>query len=211
MVMSLPEFVQNVKTAEHFLPPKAATDSSASGANGTARDLEEAAIWLSPGTVKGFDPRDFDDMPPDQLAELTANVERFRRVAERVPGDKPVPLDDLSEALPALRAIVDALQPNIADPEGRRVSDALHKAQFPDFVLGFDYRLDTDHMGDPVVWIWAIVHDGFEDDPAFVDKMLKVDETVRQAIRRDGIERWPLASVRTVSEQRSLAWDDEEQ
>src|SRR4051812_33833404 len=92
------DFWMNLRTAVRFLSPRASTDAPDGDAAALEQRLKNAAFWLTPGSVDGFDPADFDFLDKGDLALLRRNVESFRRVAASVPGDRPATKQQLEEA-----------------------------------------------------------------------------------------------------------------
>jgi hypothetical protein len=87
--MSREEFFDSVRNSAALATPAAATDHPGHNPIDLTRALRRAAIWLTPKSVEGFDPHDFEDLDPKRRQRLEAAVRGFRDVAGRVPANAP--------------------------------------------------------------------------------------------------------------------------
>lgn len=204
--MAKPEFLDHVKTAARFLSPRVETDNASLDGRSLEQRLVRAAVWLSPSAVKGFDVRDFSELPTEERARLRESVERFRQAAEQVPPDQPATDAQLQAGLSAFLELLRVLRPYLgADRELRRLGDALQSVAFPEYVVGLNYRIGADSSGGtPAVWVWVIVEDKVVADKSFAQKTAHVRELIEKALRQAEIQRWPYVYFRSVSEQRGL-------
>src|SRR3954467_7531687 len=61
--------------------------------------LGRSSAWLTPQTVEGFDPDDFDFLPPGERDGLAENVRAFLAVARAIPADGSASPEQLDAAL----------------------------------------------------------------------------------------------------------------
>jgi len=99
-------------------------------------------------------------------------------------------------------SIIGILDATYFDAEGKAILAAViaAKKEFPDFVLGIDYTLDTDWSGDLGIWIWVIIPD--ETDPDSEDFRQFVSWCPRaawNAIARLKSDRLPYTHYRLLS------------
>jgi hypothetical protein len=203
--MAKAEFINGVKVAARFLSPKAETDDDKLNPEKLQTKLLNAALWLTPSAVKGFDARDFPELSDTVRGQLSAAVERFRSVAKEVPPTQPPTAAQIKAGLTAFLAILGILQPYLpSDAARKRVTDALSKLRLPDDVVAIQYELALDSSGDPAVRLWVIVKDEAAQRKSFPEEAAKIQDQIMEVFVRTGVERWPYVSFRTTSEQRAL-------
>jgi hypothetical protein len=203
--MAKREFLLNLRTARNLFVPRVQTDHPSLDPRKLEGQLARAAIWLTRSAVKGFDANEFQELAPDLRAELKENVERFLRVAEQVYPSKPATEIQIKEGMMALGRVLDILKPYLpTQGEVKQVEEALENIRFPDFVLGFDYELGADSMGDPAVWIWVLVKDEAANRADLTASSTEMERRIREALNAAGSTRWPFVRLRTASEQRAL-------
>jgi hypothetical protein len=207
--MALDEFWRNVKIAASLLWPDVETDAPGLDSDQLARRLRNAGLWLTPATVEGFDPDDFKFLSPSERDELKKNVEGFRRVAETVPDDGPTTPEQVEEALPMLRRILEVLQPDRnPDVDYFRTAKILENLRLPydvrDDVVRIIHEFDTDWTGDPGVWVWVILKDEVAERPTFFGDTERIGKAIEVALLRQGIRLSPHIHFRTASEQDEL-------
>jgi hypothetical protein len=208
--MSVQEFWTSVTTAKGLLArPMVEVDSPKSDSTSIARTIERAELWLTPESVDGFDPAEFDFLPPDECAELAEAVARFREVAEQVPFDGPATREQSDigrrELLRMLK-VVDTERYSDADAFviGKRLRSAIGQ-RLPSFIR--DLRVETgfDAGDNPAVWIRVVIDDeAANDDVRMVNSDL-VRRTIGKELKRMGDSRWPYVWLHTVSEEVELA------
>jgi hypothetical protein len=207
--MALDDFWQNAKIAASLVEPRVNADSSGLDPAHLHRLMRNAVIWLTPATVAGFDPCDFTFLSPSEREELKTSVGDFRRVAETVPDDGPATKEQIQEALPKLRRILEILRPDLnPDVDAFRAAKVLENLRLPydvrDDVARFIHEFDTDSTGDPGVWVWVILKDEAAEGPGFFEKAERIRQFVDLALLRQGVRLRPYIHFRTVSEQREL-------
>ena len=168
--MATGDFLHHIRTARnvayHYLQPHASGSGIPPHSGSEWERLRAAApLWLSPEVAGGFVAAEFASLPPDRRAELAACVERLR-IASANTGNRPPTDGEMNAGLKELGRIVELLDEWLADPEGLALLAALLRiaGPLPPFVLGLDYKLDTDWSGDPGVWIWVILSDDLDPD-----------------------------------------------
>jgi hypothetical protein len=80
------------------------------------RAFRHAASWLIPKAVEGYDPQDFVELAPREREELGQEIERFLAVARAVPHGAPATREQVENALPHFRRIIElASQAELAE------------------------------------------------------------------------------------------------
>lgn len=174
--------------------------------------LRTAAPWLTPASVEGFDARDFTFLSPSEREKLTACVEDFRRVAERVPDDGPATQDQEDEGRSKLRCILEILRPDENhDVEAFRAVKVLENMRLPhdvrDDVNRVLHEFDTDSTGDPSVWVWVILKDEAAKAPKSFERAEQIKQFDDDTLLRQRVRLRPYIRFRTVSEQDDLDRD----
>jgi hypothetical protein len=203
--MALQDFWLNLKAAARFIEPKVLPDPHLIDPGEYRRISKNADLWLTPATVEGFDVRDFHFLPPQERAELKANVEGFRIVAEHVPASEPAKPQQMEEALSKLGHILEILQPDLfPDVESFRIASILRQMKLPETVVDLKHEFGIDSSGEPAVWIWVVLQDAVAGRPTFFSETQEIRERIKSVLRREGVRRWPYIRFRTASEQQSL-------
>jgi hypothetical protein len=194
------EFIANIRTAARLISPRVRADSPVD-ADQLQRGLERAALWLTPRAVDGFHIRDFGELPLDQQHCLERSVQAFKQVAEQVSPTGPASHDQVDKALHALSEILHVLAAYVSmDDESFRVARIIEDTHFPEYVRGFDWKLDEDSAGDEALWVWVVVDDAVASFPSFSAKAQEVQRLIASGLRDAGISRWPYVRFRAMSE-----------
>jgi hypothetical protein len=203
--MSLPHFLSNLRTARNVVY-QAVTGLAFNDPNKIRRLLRAYPFWFTPAVLEGYDPEELSFLTAEQRELLDRNVQEFKAVVADAGGEKP-PDEQVRTAFQLLADIAHPFERLLADPTGDAVllslwSDAHN---FPDYCIGFDYRVGSDSTGDPAIWVWVIVAD---ETDVVSDEFIGFLDTVRRMVW-DGLakvksDRWPFVRVRTVSEEREL-------
>jgi hypothetical protein len=202
--MALERFWWNVKIGASNLWPEVQTDDPGLDRNRLARLLRSAVPWLTPATVEGYDLDDFTFLSPSQRDELRTSVEGFRKVAETVPASGHATKEQIQEALPKFRRILEILRPDrIPDVDGFRVVKMLESLQFPE-VVKVIWEFDTDATGEPAIRVWVVMKDEVAKRPGFFEKEVRIRDQIDLALRRLGLRWWPYIGFLTASEQRDF-------
>jgi hypothetical protein len=103
--MAKEEFFANVRNAAGFL--KFSGETAGSNLDEGARNhrLEQAAEWLTPRSVEGYDPADFSDLPQEDRDALGQAVEDFLVIAREVPTTAAPTKDQVRAVLRSFRTI----------------------------------------------------------------------------------------------------------
>jgi hypothetical protein len=209
--MSLREFWANVRLGAGLDSTRATVDAPRLDEKKIEQILRRAHLWLTPNVVEGFDISDFDFLSDQERQTLSESVDRFRQVVEQVPADAVPSTEQVQEALPHFRRIVELLRPDrYANPDafiiGKRI-EQLVRGQVPEWFKEKEMVFETgnDANGDPALWIWVEIDDTAADETVFSQNTRAVRNTLEMAVRKLGIDRWPYIRFRTVSEQRALS------
>jgi hypothetical protein len=203
--MAKQEFVQNVRLARNLLAHRVEADHPGVDAGAIERRLSRAALWLTPATVRGFDPEDFPELSEASRAELDRSVREFREVAEQVPDDGPATVEQEASALRSFGEILRIMDAYFPTPdELRRLREAMKEVHFPDVVQTWYHEFGRDSSDEPAVWIWVVVDDAAADDAGFTTATTRLQREIHRSLQRAGLDRWPYVRFRTFSEQRSL-------
>lgn len=207
--MSLRDFWISVRTGAGLVSPKATVDSATLDANQMERILRGADLWLTPKAVEGFDEGDFGFLTADERSRLAEHVTRFRTVASTVPGDAPARNEQVREALPDLRGILDIIRPDkYGDPDalvlGKKLEQQVH-ASLPAWVRDLRVETGLDASGDPAAWVWVEMEDAATTDEGFSRRIRQVKSLLENALRTISPDRWPYVRFRTVSEQQAMS------
>jgi hypothetical protein len=205
--VSLPRFLEAVRAAAGFLDPVVWTDSPHLNGTDLARSLAGADIWLTPAAVRDFDADDFVFLSPEERDRMADAVQRFRAVAEQVPGDRPATREQVEDALPAFLTILDVLKPYLVGPHASEIKRAVWQAWFRNeaWIPTFDFRTDVDWTGDPCVRVVLVLNDDVDVEASDVQKRLQqVRMGILKNFQQAKLPYWPYVSVRSRSETREL-------
>ncbi|HWE93213.1 MAG TPA: hypothetical protein VG269_04500 [Tepidisphaeraceae bacterium] len=203
--MSKQEFIQNLRVARNSLVHRVVADSPGINTNAVERRLSDAALWLTPTAVQGFDAADFSELPEATQRQLEQSVRRFHDIAALVPDDGPATAEQRAAAQATLMQILAIMDPYMpTSEETRRLRNAMKEVRFPDQVLTWEFEFGRDSSNDAAVWIWLVVDDAAASDDTFSAATTHLPRQIREAIQRAGLERWPYVRFRTASEQRAL-------
>lgn len=204
-VVAKQEFLQNLRTARNLFFHRVQTDHPGLDPRSIESQLSGAAIWLTPSSIKGFDPNDFRELSPERREELKRLIDRFTRVAKQVPPTKPATLEQIRVATDFFLRVVEILDPYLSSPgEHEKIREVLKGIQYPPFVLTWDYELAPDSTGDPAVWIRIFVDDEAAKSKDFPGELMKIERKIRTSFANAGVHRWPFVRFRAASEQRAL-------
>jgi hypothetical protein len=199
--MAIDDFWLNLRTAASLFAPTATADSARVDAGHVERMLRGAAMWLTPGSVDGFDPNDFRFLGEEQQETLRMSIERFRAAASQVPGNEPATRSQAEEGRAAFGEILRILQPHrFRDAESFRTQVLLERelrGQLPRWVTGLSCETGTDVVGDPAVWIWVEVTDAATKKGRIEKAGQGLHERIAAAYRRVGGRRWPFIRFRS--------------
>jgi hypothetical protein len=204
--MSKQEFLENLRIARSFFAhPRIQTDSPRLDPQDVEKRIVQAAIWLTPKSVRGFNADDFPELGPGRQQELRTAISEFLGVAERVPPTQPASQQEYRAAETALVKILRILEPYLPTPqEGKEVEELLNKLDFPPWVANWDYELGSDQDEVPAVWINVYVDGAVAPRKDFGRFASQMTAKVRQALSTAGVHRWPYVRVRTAVEHKTV-------
>lgn len=203
--MSKSEFLTNLITARNLFFHRVHTEGPPLDPKSVQAQLGRAAIWLTPSSVRGFNPGDFLELSPEARRELAQNVERFREIASQVAPTQPPTAEQTQEAMVCLLRVFELLAPYLpTGGELDQIKHALEQVQLPEAVLTLDFKLGEDSTGEPAVWVWVFVEPDAAARKGFDTLAADVPKKVRDALAKAGITRWAYVRFRTASEQRAL-------
>jgi hypothetical protein len=202
--MALKDFWLNVRTGARFLTPGTTADSPRLDVASIERTLGAAPVWLTPKSVAGFNPEDFQFLPGKDQKALREAVERFLEVARQLPRHQPGTEQQVQQALPQFARIIEILRPDkYADAQafviGKRLEQHLAN-QIPPTVLELRYETGPDWAGDPALWIWVILKDEATAKGLLLPNARQVRELLEDGVSELGFEHFPHVRVRADSE-----------
>jgi len=77
------------------------------------------------------------------------------------------------------------------------------RAELPKSVVKLRHELVSDWSGDPAIYVFVTVRDGFADERNFAKESDEIDSLIKTAIREAEVERYPYTWFSSVSEERS--------
>ena len=204
--MAIKEFWISVRAAASLMVPKAAVDSPRLDRDRIEKILRGATFWLTPGSIKGYDPKEFDFLSEDERTRLEEGVKEFKAVAASVPKNAPATDEQIDEGVTGFRKIIEVVRPDkYADFEafviGKKIENQV-RDEMPDWVREMVFETGYDVGGEPGVWIWVEVEDFALEDEVLRDNAQLIREIVRRAADEVCPDRWPYVRFRTVSDQR---------
>lgn len=199
------EFLNNMRAARNlFGHPRVLTDHDSLNAASIQQMLAEAAIWLTPKSVRGFHSGDFVELGPDRLAALQTAINEFTSVANRVPTTEPATPQQVELAKDSFVRILDILQPYLHAPqEGERIERALAAVSFPGWVVNWDYELGSDADGQPAVYFNLFVDERAVPRQELGRFLAEQTSKIQTLISAQGVERWPYLSLRAAAEHKA--------
>jgi len=204
--MAKTEFLHNLKTARNLFFHRVQTDGAGVDPQNVEAQVARAAIWLTPSSVKGFDVRDFRELPEESRRELVENVDRFLQVARKTASARPPTAAQVTVGMGAFLKVLNILAPYVkAEAELTQVRSALENLRLPKSVLTWNCELGADSTGDPAVWVWVFVDDQAAHETDFPEMAAEIERKVREALAAAGITRWPYVRFRAAAEQRALS------
>lgn len=203
--MAKQDFLTNFRVARNlFYHGRVYTDTSHLDSTALEDMLGRAAIWLTPKSVSGFEPKDFSELGPGKRAELENAVKDFLRVAKKVPPDKPATAEQLRNAKSAFAKILSILEPYLPSrEEGKLIEQVLSKILLPDWAVNWDYEFGSDEDGAPAVWINLFVDENLAPRKELARVASQMTADIRKALSDAGNSRWPYIRIRTAAEHKT--------
>jgi hypothetical protein len=194
------DFLLNLRGAASTLWPNVNVDGTRLSRENIEAQLRRATIWLTPKAVEGFKIADFPELESPRREELEQAVNAFRHVAVNVPDPGPASSSQVQEALPHFLKILEIMNPYVTE---LKVDHILRNTRFPAGVEDFVIKLGEDWTHDPAAFIWVIVSDELADQNR-LPPLFDLEEIIRGAFSRGGIDLYPYVGLRTKSEQSEL-------
>lgn len=200
-------FLLNFRVARNlFGHPQVMTDAPRGDVATIGRTLARAAIWLTPKSVAGFDAADFAELGPARRRELQTAVDEFRTIAQQVPSNRPATDEQFAAGSAAFERLSPILEPYLAfHDEDRRVEAALRNVAFPDWIVNWDYQLQSDSDGEAILRVDVFADERTAPMARLGVTTLELTDEVRQALDAVGVERWPYIRVKTALEHKTGA------
>ena len=200
------DFLNNLRTARNLFAHRVETDDAKLDPAVAEREFRRAAIWLTPVAVRGFNSKDFPELPADARRSLEEAVDRFRRAATDAASSQQLSSEQIREGMDALADILRVLQPYF-EPRiatERRIREIVERVALPDSVLTWDLELGDDSSGEPAVWLWFYFDDEAVAREDWYPLTREVESRVRDALSAEGIPRWPYFRFRAAADQWAL-------
>jgi hypothetical protein len=157
--------------------------------------------WLTPQTVNGYDPADFEFLSSEEQRDLRESIESFLAEARERQNTFPPTADRLRNALRAFMQIFHIIRPDkYADPDALRIGkqiEARASSGLPNWIAELKFRTGVDSTGEESIWIRAIVDDEVMEDPSFAVQAESARRVLFAAAQRHGGKRWPYISFRS--------------
>lgn len=170
----------------------------------TASVLRRATFWLTPKSVDGYDPNDFDFLPDEERERLTERVRQFREAASKAPDNAPATDEQIRDAMPKFDGVLEIVRPDkYADLDSFIVGKKIERevsGKLPEWVRGLFFETGFDVSEEPALWIWVEVDDKALDEKEILRRFDSVREELRTAASRICPERWPFIRLRETSE-----------
>ena len=202
--MARKDFWLNVRRAVRLVLPNGVAESPLWDADEFERRLRDAVIWLTPQTVDGFNPADFEFLTPTERQDLAEAVQRFRDIARQKPSDEQAKDEQIERALPYFRRILEIVRPDkYGDAEalelGKKVELQLAD-QLPSTVRELRFETGVDWVGKPALFICIVFNDEPKSDEEFLANAEEVRPLVQETVHRMDIPHWPFVSFRIPSD-----------
>ena len=110
--MAIKDFWNNIRAGASLTSSQAVVDSPRLNAERIESILRSATSWLTPKSVEGYDPDDFDFLADEERQRLTDNIKHFRATASKVPHIGPPTNEQIREAMPEFENILKTIRPD---------------------------------------------------------------------------------------------------
>ena len=204
--MSLQEFITSLRAGSRFFgTPEVSSDSPALDPRAMQSTLANAAIWLTPRSVAGYDDSDFAFMDPHERDELRQAVQGFLDVARQVPSDAPATRDQLEAGRRWFSTILKIIRPDLhPDADTLRLSKLrdwyMSWPGKPEPVVDMQFHVGQDSTGEPAAWVWLILADKVAESSQFFDMTEAIRQQFVKLLPLWGVTSWPYVRFRTASE-----------
>lgn len=196
------EFLQNFRVARNlFFHPRVETENPRLDEKSIQQDLVRSAIWLTPKSVKGFEPEDFQELDAGMRKELDDAVREFLGVASQVPATQPATPEQYHAAAAAFSKIMKLLEPYLVTPyEGERIEEAMKAISFPEWVVNWEYEVTENSEGEPAVYFNVFIDEQNAPRSELGRFASKVTWQIRDVFFKSRVERLPYVRVLSAME-----------
>jgi hypothetical protein len=108
--MARADFARNVRGALLFMAPRVEVDNPYTKPEYVEKILRGTDIWLAQGSVEGYRPEDFADLPSQERSSLESAVHDFVAVAKTVAPKAAASREQVEAAVPSFLHIVRVIQ-----------------------------------------------------------------------------------------------------
>jgi len=132
--MAREEFIDSLRRASRLLPaPSVSSDQGSKAEAYYSSSLHSTDLWLTKGSVSGFDINDFADLPLEARCKLAKEVASFQAIASVVPQNKPATKSQSSHARKHLQEVIkivrDRILPEWLEAQQEMISEATAAAR----------------------------------------------------------------------------------
>lgn len=202
--MAIKDFWISIRAAAKLRSPQAVVDSPRLDARRIESILRDATLWLTPKAVEGYDQNDFDFLSEEERRQLSKSVEQFRATASKVPSNAPASDEQIREAIPLFKNILEIIRPDkYNDLESLILGKKIERevsGKLPQWVRELIFEAGYDVSGAPALWIWVEVDDKALDEKEIFRHFDSIREELRTAAFRICPDRWPFIRLREASE-----------
>lgn len=194
------DFLSHFRIARNlFVHPQVSPDSPVVDAEKTEKMLVRAAIWLTPKSVFGFDPADFQELGKARQKELEEAVQEFLAVANHVPPDEPATEEQFRTASVPFQKLLDILGAYLTMREDAKVVEqVLRGTTFPPWVLNWDYEFKDDSDGEEAIWVNVYADEKSIPYGQIGKELTDFSMHVRQELVESKIDCWPHIRLKTA-------------
>lgn len=200
--MALDKFWQSIRTGfQLYAPGRVISDIPRLDDESIDKAMAKPELWLTRAVARDYDPADFAFLTDERRDELTRLVRGYRAVAAGLKLRTPVTDEQVREAAPFFRGIVEALEfDRFADPEAFRIGKTIESdPEFPrEDIVDARYRSGPDFSGEPGLRIMTYLPDS--DMDTFLERARLVRHDITELVFEQGQPYWPHVSFRLRSD-----------
>src|SRR4051794_16538282 len=138
--MSRQEFLQSLRMARNMFFHGVGSQAALEDTRDLEAQLSRASIWLTPSSVKGFDPSEFKELSPDVREQLKDRVRQFLDVVEHIRPNEHPTQDEARRGTEALLDVVRILDPYLwTSIEAKKIREVLEGIDFPAGVVTWEF------------------------------------------------------------------------
>jgi hypothetical protein len=182
-------FWMNVLASSHLDLGSGVADRPRITPDGVAERLARRPRWLTPFTVAGFRPEEFQFLPAEELKRLTDGVGGVQTVASELRPDQTATDEQRGRALPHFQAVVEVLEfDRYGDAPALILGKQIEQRLVPVWPPHLDhlrFRTGLDSTDDPALWVWAFVAEAGEfDDGRFLERADVIEDVLEPVARK---------------------------